>query len=114
MLHLVWRCEAEHPGNPLVRTCPGCQACADYGETVGDAEYGVRGGGASAVAAHRLGPSFLKAWADAAHRDPLFRKAQRDLRDAMCGRGPSSLRSCGTPRPRGPTPARSTRGRAAP
>jgi hypothetical protein len=113
MLHLVRRYEAEHPGNPLVRTCPGCQACADYGETVDDAEYGVRGGGTSAVATPARA-SFLKAWADAAHRDPLFRKAQRDLRDAMCSRGPSSLRSCGTPRPRGPTPARSTRGRAAP
>jgi len=45
MLHLVRRYEAEHPGNPLVRTCPGCQACADYGETVDDAEYGVRGVG---------------------------------------------------------------------
>ena len=50
MLDLVRRYEAERPDNPLVPYLPGLQACADYGDTVDDAEYGLYGGGASSSA----------------------------------------------------------------
>lgn len=83
MLDLVRRYAAVRPDNPLVPYLPGLQACADFGDTVGDAEYGVYGGGASDEAARWLGPPFRNAWVDAAHRDPLFREVQRDLRDVM-------------------------------
>jgi chitosanase len=83
MLDLVRRYHAERPDNPLAPYLPGLQACADYGDTVGEAEYGVHGGGASDIAAQRLGQPFVNAWVEAARRDPVFRKVQRDLRDAM-------------------------------
>jgi len=56
MLQLVRRYGAEQPGNTLAPYLPGLEACADHGETVDDAEYGVYGGGASDIAARRLGP----------------------------------------------------------
>ena len=83
MLQLVRQYVAERPGSILPPYLSGLEACADRGETVDDAEYGVYGGGASDIAARRLGPPFLAAWADAANRDPVFRKVQRDLRDSM-------------------------------
>ena len=66
---------AEQAGNTLAPYLCGLEACAERGETVDDAEYGVYGGGASDIAAQRLGQPFLAAWADAANRDPVFRKA---------------------------------------
>lgn len=83
MLHLVRQYVAEQPGNTLAPYLSGLQACADLGETVDEAEYGVYGAGASDIAAQRLGQPFLTAWGDAADRDPVFRKVQRDLRDSM-------------------------------
>ena len=83
MLHLTRQYIAEQAGNTLAPYLCGLEACAERGETVDDAEYGVYGGGASDIAAQRLGQPFLAAWADAANRDPVFRKVQRDLRDSM-------------------------------
>ena len=83
MLQLVRQYVAEQPGSTLAPYLPGLEACADRGETVDNADYGTYGGGASDIAARRLGPPFLAAWADAANHDPVFRKVQRDLRDAM-------------------------------
>jgi hypothetical protein len=83
MLHLTRQYIAEQAGNTLAPYLSGLEACAERGETVDDAEYGVYGGGASDIAAQRLGQPFLAAWADAANRDPVFRKVQRDLRDSM-------------------------------
>jgi hypothetical protein len=42
---------AEQPGNTLAPYLSGLEACAERGETVDDAEYGVHGGGASDIAA---------------------------------------------------------------
>ena len=83
MLHLTRQYIAEQTGNTLAPYLSGLEACAERGETVDDAEYGVYGGGASDIAAQRLGQPFLAAWADAANRDPVFRKVQRNLRDSM-------------------------------
>ncbi len=81
MLELVEYYQTLRPsGNPLAAYIPGLEACAEFGDTVDDAEYGVDGGGASDIAASELGSAFLTAWANAANTDPLFRQAQRDMR----------------------------------
>ena len=84
MLELVERYVALQPShNVLAPYVAGLQSCARLGETVDDAEYGVDGGRASHIAAQQLGRSFLAAWANAAHNDPIFRKLQRDFRRDM-------------------------------
>lgn len=84
MLQLVEYYQTIKPtSNPLASFLPGLEACAEFGDTVADAEYGVDGGGASDIAESELGSAFLTAWADAATNDPLFRQAQRDIRQVQ-------------------------------
>jgi hypothetical protein len=73
MLQLVQQYTAANPGNPLASFIPKLQECATIG-------FGT---GASAAAASKLGAPFITAWKNAAISDPLFRKAQRDMRKSM-------------------------------
>lgn len=59
--------------NPLSSYVSGLQACVAVG----------MGAGASAAAASNLGAPYLAAWASAASSDPIFRRAQRDLRKSI-------------------------------
>ncbi len=84
MLALVEYYQTLRPtSNPLAAYIDGLEATTAFGDTVDEADYGVDGGGASGIAASELGAPFLAAWADAATNDPLFRQAQRDLRQTM-------------------------------
>ncbi len=74
--------ELKPSSNVLAPFLSGLQATTAYGDTVDDAEYGVDGGGASDIAASELGSAFLSAWATAS-ADPVFRRAQSDLRRSM-------------------------------
>ncbi len=69
--------------NPFTPFMDGLEACAEFGDTVDDATYGVDGGGASDIFEAELGQDFLDMWAATAASDPLFRQAQRDLRHSM-------------------------------
>lgn len=60
-------------GNTLTPYLTGLQNCANIG----------MGSGASAAAASNLGSAYQTAWAAAANTDPIFRRAQRDLRKSM-------------------------------
>lgn len=60
-------------GNTLATYVTGLEACVAVG----------MGAGASAAAASNLGAPFLSAWATAAGSDPIFRRAQRDLRKSI-------------------------------
>ena len=97
MLHLTRQYIAEQAGNTLAPYLSGLEACAERGETVDDAEYGVYGGGASDIAAQRLGQPFLAAWADAANR---YRCSAR------CS-GICAIRCTGRPRSPRPRPTAS-------
>jgi chitosanase len=82
MLDLVEDYAARRPEDTaLAGFPPGLRACAELGDTVDEAEYGVSGGRASDLAAAELGPGFLAAWATAARNDGVFRECQRDHRD---------------------------------
>lgn len=59
--------------NPLSSYVSGLQACVAVGQ----------GSGASAAAASNLGSAYQTAWANAANTDPIFRRAQRDLRKSI-------------------------------
>jgi len=84
MLELVEQYVALQPDhNVLAPYVAALRSCTRLGETVDDAEYGVDGGRASHVAGQQLGPSFLAAWAHAAHNDPIFRRVQRGFRRDM-------------------------------
>jgi chitosanase len=67
-------------GNALAPYLPNLQRCADFGDTVSSAVYGVNGGGASTKANTELGAAYRTAWANAANTDAVFRLAQRDYR----------------------------------
>lgn len=74
MLELVqYYGQLKPTGNTLTPYISGLQACASVG----------MGSGASSAAASNLGTGFRNAWAAAANSDPIFRKAQRDLRKSM-------------------------------
>jgi chitosanase len=73
MLQLVQLYETMRPGNPLSAYISGLQYCADIGY----------GSGASNAASSRLGTAFINAWKSEAANQPLFRKAQRDMRKSM-------------------------------
>lgn len=70
--------------NVLSKHIAGLQACANFGDTVDQAEYGVDGGGASDIYNTELkSKGFETDWATAANTDPLFRQVQRDWRQSM-------------------------------
>lgn len=84
MLELVQDYAARKPtGNALAPYLPNLQRCADFGDTVDTAVYGVNGGAASTKAASELGAAFITAWKNAANSDPLFRQCQRDYRNRV-------------------------------
>lgn len=84
MLELVNDYVAKKPtSNVLSDYVDDLQATTDYGDTVAEAVYGVDGGGASDIAASRLGSAYLSAWADAANNDSIFRECQRSYRDRV-------------------------------
>lgn len=85
MLPMVQQYVNEKPtGNLLQRHLPGLQACADFGDTVADATYGVDGGGASDIYNTELKSQGFEAdWRNSALNDPIFRKVQRDFRRSM-------------------------------
>lgn len=80
---VVYYVDLKPVGNILEPWIEGLEATTAYGDTVDEADYGVDGGGASDIAAAELGAAFIADWEEAADTDPLFRKAQRDLRHTM-------------------------------
>jgi chitosanase len=74
MLQLVQYYQTLKPtGNTLASYISGLQYCTNIG----------MGSGASAAASSRLGAAFKTAWTNAANTDPVFRRAQRDLRKSQ-------------------------------